>query len=143
MNFNKLKTVSIVTLLFLSMFNASANNRYINTEDQGKWIYDQSNPAIEVFIQDSSVYAKIITQSKSSASENLPGIRLKTVNSLLLNEYTEHFIKIQDFNNDAFADIGILKSVGYGGGDRCYSVFEYKPSFYSFSPRATKTVCVK
>lgn len=143
MNFNKLKKVVIIPFLLFGMFSASANNRSANAEGQGRWIYDQSNPAIEVFIQGSSVYAKTIGQSKSSASPNLPAIKLKKVNSPLLNEYTEQFIKIQDFNNDMLMDIGILKSVGYGGGERCYSVFEYKPNFYSFSSRATKTVCVK
>jgi len=147
MNFNKLKVVGkvivIVPFLLLSMFNVSANNRYTNAEGQGKWIYDQSAPAIEVFIKGSSVYAKIYAQSKSNASVDLPAIQLKKVNSPLLNEYTEEFIKIQDFNQDKLMDIGILKSVGYGGGERCYSVFEYQPNFYSFNSRATKTICVK
>lgn len=129
--------------LMLISFGASANNRYINADGQGKWFSDSGESVVEVFIKDASVYAKIKAQSINTKNAlDLPATKLKKINSNLLNEYTEQFIVIRDFNKDNLMDVGVLKSVGYGSGDRCYSVFEYQPDFYSFSSRASKTICI-
>ena len=132
----------IKTLLFsLSILAISttvtANNRYINFDGQGVWTSNSSTPAVRVYIKGSYLYA----QAKNRKLK-LPATKLKRVNGNLLNEYTHEYIRIQDFNHDKFADIGILKSVGYGGSNRCYAVFEYLPKFYSYKARSKKTVCI-
>lgn len=131
----------IVTLgAFLTAFSLAAHDRYVNYEGQGIWTSEINQPAVKVFIQASSVKVKLLSDSKSN---DLPAITLKRINSHLLNEYTSHFIKIQDFDKDGWMDIGVLKSAGVAGSKLCYSVFEYKPDFYSYSSRVTKTVCVE
>lgn len=117
------------------MVATMANDRYINYEGQGIWTSGSGSPVVQVTLKGSSVYAKVIGQ-------DLPDIRLKTINSELLNEYTERFIMMQDYTKDNFTDIAVLKSVGFGGANRCYSVFEYLPDFYSFRSRSTKTICL-
>lgn len=137
--------INTLTGLFILMsFSASANNRYINTDGQGIWVSDAGEPVVEVYIKGASVYAKLKAQSEKTKNViNLPATKLKKINSNLLNEYTEQFVLIRDFNKDNLMDVGVLKSVGYGSGDRCYSVFEYQPDFYSFSSRASKTICIQ
>ena len=131
----------LLSSMLISVFVSTlATDRYVNYESQGLWTSVSSKPAVKVFIEGSAVKAKLLTESSGA---DLPAIKLKTINSLLLNEYTEDYIKIQDFNNNGQVDIGILKSVGYGGSKRCYSVFEYQPDFYSYSSRATKTICIE
>ena len=125
----------LITLLFgLTVSSATANNRYTNFDGQGVWTENSSSPAIEVTLKGSALYAKL-------ADQKLPAIRLKTINSRLLNEYTEQYIKMQDYSGDGYTDIAVLKSVGFAGANRCYSVFEYLPSFYSFRSRSSKTIC--
>ena len=125
----------LITLLFsLTVSSATANNRYTNFDGQGVWTENSSSPAIEVTLKGSALYAKL-------ADQKLPAIRLKTINSRLLNEYTEQYIKMQDYSGDGYTDIAVLKSVGFAGENRCYSVFEYLPSFYSFRSRSSKTIC--
>lgn len=111
-----------------------ANSRYSNYRGQGVWTSDSSLQSINVTLKGSSLYAQI-------AGAKLPAIRLKTINSELLNEYTEQFVKLQDYTGDGNTDIAILKSVGFAGANRCYSVFEYIPSFYSFRGKSSKTIC--
>ncbi|MEE9326330.1 MAG: hypothetical protein V3U71_03465 [Cocleimonas sp.] len=134
-----LKPLNYFTVSFLMMAlllsTAHANNRYTNYEGQGVWNSVSSEPVVRVTIQGSTVKV-------NTTSSNLPEISLKKVNSHLLNEYTEHYIRIQDYNNDGFVDIGVLKSAGLGGSKLCYAVYAYKPDFYSFSARASKTICI-
>ncbi len=130
----------LISIMAICLFGAAtATDRYVNYESQGVWSSVLSKPAVKVFIENSVVKAKLLTESKV----DLPAIKLKKINSLLLNEYTEHYINLQDFDNDGLLDIGVLKSVGYGGGKRCYSVFEYKPDFYSYSSKVKKTICIE
>ena len=134
----KLKSLILISVFIMSA-SAIANDRYINYDGQGVWTTESNTPAVKVYIQGASVYAGIIAQNNNI---ELPPIRLKRVNSNLLNEYTDHFIRIQDFNNDGWQDVAILKSAGYGTSTLCYSVFEYQPDFYSYSPHASKTICI-
>lgn len=117
--------------------SAIANNRYVNYEGQGVWSANSSTPAVRVYIKGSYIYARL-----NNRSLKLPPTKLKRVNGNLLNEYTADYIHIQDFNHDKFLDIGILKSVGYGGSNRCYAVFEYLPKFYSYKSRSRTTACI-
>lgn len=135
-NYKPLQITAFIFIFLLVMFNISANSRYINAEGQKLWVSDEGEPVVEVFIKGASVFAKV-------RAVDLPAIELKKINSNLLNENTEQFILIRDFNQDGLMDVGVMKSIGYGSGDRCYSVFEYKPAFYSFSSRVSKTVCIK
>jgi hypothetical protein len=129
-----------VSLLF-SAASVQANNRYENYQGQGIWSFRSDKQAVQVFIKGSNVYAQVQSQTQ------LPATRLKRVNSNLLNDYTGQYIVIEDFNNDGWQDIGVLKSVGFTGnrecqGEHCYAVFEYVPGFYSFRSKASKTVCL-
>lgn len=130
-------TTGFVSFLMMTLLlsTAQANNRYTNYEGQGVWNSVSSQPVVRVTIQASTVKV-------NTTSSNLPEISLKKVNSDLLNEYTEHYIRIQDYNNDGFVDIGVLKSAGLGGSKLCYAVYPYKANFYSFSARASKTICI-
>jgi cbb3-type cytochrome oxidase subunit 1 len=133
---NAMKTLTVSFLMMVLMLStAYPNNRYTNYEGQGVWNSVSSEPVVRVTIQGSTVKVNAI-------ASGLPAISLKKVNSHLLNEYTEHYIKIQDYNNDGFVDIGVLKSAGLGGSKLCYAVYAYKPDFYSFSARASKTICI-
>jgi len=132
------KLLMIIGLL-ITAFNAVGNDRYINFDGQGIWTTELNTPAVSVFLKDSSVYAKISAQNSAN---NLPPIRLKRINSDLLNEHTENFIRIHDYNDDGWLDVAVLKSSGYGLSKLCYSVFEYQPDFYSYSPRVSKTICI-
>lgn len=130
---------SLISLLFILVAtNAMSNDRYANYEAQGEWYSNSTNPAVKVFIRGSYVYAEL-----RNRKQNLPATKLKRVNGVLLNEYTNQFIRIQDFNSDKFADIGVLKSVSYGGSNRCYSVFVYSPKFYTYKSKSSKTVCIE
>lgn len=121
------------------IFGAVATDRYENYEGQGVWNSVSSQPPVTVFIDGTAVKAKFLSDS----SENeLPAIKLKTISSLLLNEHTAEYIKINDYNDDGYHDIAVLKSIGNSGGKKCYSVFPYKPDYFSFSSRPIKTVCI-
>jgi len=137
-----MKTNLINNLLALSICliatNAIANDRYNNSEAQGVWKSAADSPALEVFIKGSSIYAKL-----GGKSQDLPAIRLRKINNNLLNEYTNEYIRLEDYNRDGLTDIAVLKSVGKRKNKHCYSVFEYKADFYSFSSHATKTICVE
>ena len=134
MKISKILSIVIISLLVSNTF---ANNRYNNYQGQGVWFSESGMPLVEVTIKGAYVYAHLRDQKV------LPAVKLKSINSELLNEYTEKFILLQDYNADDFNDVAVLKSVGYGGANRCYSVFEYVPSVFSYRSRSTKTVCVK
>lgn len=72
----------------------------------------------------------------------LPPIRLGRVNRDLLEQHPNDYLLVRDLNGDGITEIAVLKSTGYGEGNRCYRVFQYQPGFYSFSPRPVKTVCL-
>lgn len=127
----------IVAMAFVMVFAMTYTMTVMAYEGQGEWFSNSSAPAVRVYIKGSFVYAQL-----SDRSLNLPATKLKHVSGNLLNEYAADYIKIQDFNRDRFSDIGVLKSVGYGGSNRCYAIFEYMPSFYSYKTRSTKTVCL-
>ena len=121
--------------LLASTSMALANERYTSFDGQGLWTSDSSSPAVEVSIKGQYVYARFMDDN------NFPAIRLKRFNTNLLNEYTEQFIKLQDYNKDGYLDIAVLKSSGYGGSDLCYSVFKFRPDFYTYEGRKSMTVC--
>ncbi len=126
-----------ISVLLLSFWSSSfANNRYGSYEGQGRWTSTSITPTVEVYLKGSSIYAK--PQDKTL---DMPATRLKRVNSNLLNEYTEQFILLEDFNGDSYQDIGVLKSIKLGGNSLCYSIYEYQPAFYVYRSRASKTVC--
>lgn len=144
MRFFESKVPLIVGFCMLfTMLNTSANTRYNNSAEMYTWVSGDSAPVVEVFIKETSVFAKIKAKSTDHNNLELPAIELKHLNSRLFDEYKDHYILIQDFNSDTFQDIGVMKSIGYGGANRCYSIFEYQPAFYSFRSHASKTVCVK
>ena len=122
-------------LLVSANMVAYANERYTSFDGQGLWTSDSNSPAVEVSIKGQYVYARFVSDN------NFPAIRLKRFNSNLLNEYTEQFIKLQDYNKDGYLDIAVLKSAGYGGSDLCYSVFKFRPDFYTYDGRKSMTVC--
>ena len=131
--------LTISAVLVGIYFGASTTDRYENYEGQGVWNSVSSQPPVRVFIDGTTVKVKLLTES----SENeLPAIKLKTISSLLLNDHTADYIKINDYNDDGYNDIAVLKSVGYSGNKKCYSVFPYKPDYFSFSSRPIKTVCI-
>ncbi len=112
-----------------------SNERHFNFDGQALWASKSSSPAVEVTIKGRYVYAQFIDDNK------FPAIRLKRFNANLLNEYTEDFIKLQDYNKDGYLDIAVLKSAGYGGSNLCYSVFKFLPDFYTYEGRKSLTVC--
>lgn len=134
--------ILVLCAFALNATRAEANNRYENYQGQGVWSFDSDKQSIKVFIKGLSVYA----QTRDSA-DLLPAIRLKKINSNLLNDYTDHYVLIEDFNNNGWQDIGVLKSVGFDGksvnsmSHYCYAVFEYQPDFYGFRAHSSKTVC--
>ncbi|MEE9445751.1 MAG: hypothetical protein V3V19_08820 [Cocleimonas sp.] len=131
----------LMSLFFTTLFlattatNASANDRYISFDGQGIWSSDSSSPAVEVSIKGRYVYAQFVDEN------NFPALRLKRFNSSLLNEYTEQFVKLQDYNKDGYLDIAVLKSASYGGDSLCYSVFNFLPNLYTYDARKSMTVC--
>lgn len=128
---------SLTTIvLFFTLFNVTANNRYGSYEGQGRWSSASTTPVVEVYLKGAYIYAKSFIRSF-----DLPESQLKTINSNLLNEYKDQFILVEDFNNDSFNDIGVLKSAGLGGSPLCYSIFEYMPEFYVYRSKSNKTVC--
>lgn len=132
-----IKTIFVFST-FLLAFSAIANDRYTNYQAQGEWYSSVSNPSVKVFIKGTFLYAQAMDDRL-----NFPPVRLKRVSGRLLNEYTNEYIRIQDFNHDKYDDVGVLKSVSYGGSNRCYAIFEYQPGFYSYKSRSTKTVCIE
>lgn len=136
--------MKVTNKIFLGLFvlfiaaSATANDKYANFQGQGEWYSSASNPAVKIFIKGVHVYAESLNRKL-----NLSATQLKRVNGGLLNEYTNQYIKVQDFNHDGFDDIGVLKSVSYGAGTRCYSVFNYMPNYYSYKTKSTKTVCIE
>lgn len=133
-----------LSAFILSVANiALAKDSYTDYKGKGVWESVASQPVFKVFIDKASVKAILLNQGSESDSKNnqLPAIRLKSVNNVLFNEYAKDYININDFDHDGWLDVGILKSLGYGGGKRCYSVYQYKPELYSFSSRASKTAC--
>jgi len=136
-----LKMLVLPLGLFFYALSVQANNRYENYQGQGTWSFSSNKQSVQVFIKGSYVYAQAQNQKQ------LPAARLKRVNSNLLNDYTGQYIVIEDFNNDGWQDIGVLKSVGFTGNrelqyEHCYAVFDYVPGFYSFRSRPSKTVCL-
>ena len=136
-----MKVINIIffglSVLFITV-SATANDKYANFQGQGEWYSSASNPAVRIFIKGTHVYAESLNRKL-----NLPATQLKRVNGNLLNEYTTQYIQIHDFNHDGFDDIAVLKSVSYGAGTRCYSVFSYMPSYYAYKSKSAKTVCIE
>jgi len=130
-------SLSILIVATVVTTAAIADIRGNNYNGQGEWYSNSATPAVKVFIKDAFVYVKL-----NNRKLNLSPVKLKQVNGNLLNEYTADYILIQDFTQDRFLDIGVLKSVGYGGSNRCYAVFEYFPKFYSYKSKSRKTVCI-
>ena len=125
----------LATILMIFSNTVFSNERYTSFEGQGLWTSDSSSPVVEVSIKGQYIYAKFIDDN------NFPAIKLKRFNTNLLNEYTEQFIKFQDYNKDGYLDIAVLKSAGYGGSNLCYSVFKFRPDFYTYEGRKSLTVC--
>jgi len=131
--------VTITTTITATLVTntAIANDRFNNYEGQREWYSSSVTPAVKVYIKGSFIYALV-----NNRKINLPPIKLKQVSGNLLNEYATDYIRIEDFTHDRFSDIGVLKSVGYGGSNRCYAIFEYSPKFYSYKSKSRKTVCI-
>jgi len=127
-------SASLVMVLFLTIITTSLSAAG-NTK---QWFSNSGLPNVRVYIKNAFVYAQV-----SRRNLNLPASKLKYVNGRLLNEYNADYIQIKDYNGDGYSDIGVLTSVGYGGSNQCYAVFEYLPKFYSYKTRSKKTVCVE
>jgi len=106
--------------------------------NQTEWFSNSGIPNVKVYIKNAFVYAQV-----SKRDLDLSANKLKYVNGRLLNEYGAEYIQIKDYNGDGYSDIGVLTSVGYGGSNQCYAVFEYLPNFYGYKTRSKKTVCVE
>jgi len=105
---------------------------------QTEWFSNYGTPSVKVYIKNAFVYAQV-----SKRNLDLSATKLKYVNGRLLNEYDTDYIQIKDYNGDGYSDIGVLTSVGYGGSNQCYAVFEYLPDFYGYKTRSKKTVCIE
>ena len=130
-------SLSILIVATVVTTAAIADVRDNNYNGQGEWYSNSGTPSVKVFIKEAFVYVQL-----NNRKLNLSPVKLKQVNGNLLNEYGADFIRIQDFTQDRFSDIGVLKSVGYGGSNRCYAVFEYSPKSYSYKSKSRKTVCI-
>jgi len=122
-------------IIAISAMSVISSPAFANS-NQKVWYSNSSNPAVKVYIKGSFVYAQI-----SNRSLDMPVTKLKYVSGNLLNEFGADYIHIKDFSHNGLLDIGVLTSVGYGGSNRCYKVYEYSPKFYVYKSRAKKTVC--
>ena len=131
-----MKLIKKLIFSFSVLLVVAISTATLASPSQKEWYSNSSNPAVKVFIKGAFVYAQI-----SNRSLDMPAAKLKYVSGNLLNEYGADYIHIKDFTHDGLLDIGVLTSVGYGGSNRCYAVFEYSPSFYVYETRSKKTVC--
>ena len=90
----------------------------------------------------SSVVSIAIHKAKVTASvgSNAP-TELQTVNSMLLKEHGDSYVKVKDFNADGKMDVGVMKGAGYGGSNACYAVYELNTTGSSYQSKASMTAC--
>ncbi len=128
-------SLSVLLILAISMIPLANADQQTS---QKEWYSYSNNPTVKAYIKGSFVYAQISTRNLE-----MPASKLKSISGYLLNEYGADYIHIEDLNHNGRLDIGILTSVGYGGSNPCYAVFEYSPSFYVFKTRSRKTICLE
>ena len=106
----------------------------ISAISEGKvWYSTSGSPNVTVAIDGTKVTATVWS--------DIPSVDLQVVNTLLVDEFPNQYVKIQDYNKDGVLDVGIMKGVGYGGSNACYSVYEYDPVAFSYRNDATMTFC--
>ena len=126
----KNKFLSPVSMSLVCLLLMSTN---MNLQATEVWVSDKSNPTITVSIHDKKVWIKTL--------KTLAITKVRAVNRSLLDQHKENYIKIKDFNEDGTKDVGVLDGVGYGGNNKCYSVYEYDPVALTYKNKASFTAC--
>lgn len=98
-----------------------------------KWVSNEINPPVTISIHDKKVWIK--------TWDNITEQEIRAVNQNLLDQHKKKYVLIKDFNKDGIKDVGLLDGAGYGGNNKCYSVYEYDSVIQVYKKKASFTAC--
>lgn len=120
-------------LLLMTLMSSFAGSQLAVAADQVVWYSTGTSPEVEVSLSGSELIATVWG--------NIPAVSLQRVNTQLYETYSDLYVRIEDFNKDGVADIGVLSGASLGGGNLCYRVYEYVPLVYSYSNKPAFRWC--
>ena len=128
----RMKLLVLIIFSVLVTNNVFANN---NNEIGKQKTWHSGNAQFSVWVSIIKTNISVIVWS------DVPAVTLQKVNSHLWSVYDKEYVLINDFNRDGQLDIGVMEGAGLAGNDKCYAVYEYVPTRFSFRNTSSMMAC--
>ncbi len=128
----RMKLLILIIFSVLVSNNVFANNKS-ETGQHKTWHSGNAQFGVWVSILKTNVSVTVWS--------DVPAVTLQKVNSHLWNAYDKQYVIINDFNQDGQLDIGVMEGAGLAGNDKCYAVYEYVPTRFSYRNTSSMMVC--